>query len=197
MKKMKIGIMAAALFFTGMATSGQEFSIETDKTTVIWEGKGVGKSHTGNIAVKEGSISLENQLPVKGKIVIDMTSITNSDLDSDAMKQRLVGHLASDDFFGVDNYPVATFKILSSAKQDIGTVLVKGDLTIKGKTHPVEFVSEVSVAGKTVLFKGIIEVDRSLYDVKYGSGKFFDNLGDRAINDIFTLNFELLAEIKE
>ena len=38
-----------------------------------------------------------------------------------------------------------------------------------------------------------IELDRSEFDVKYGSGSFFDGLGDKLIYDDFNLTIELVA----
>lgn len=100
------------------------------------------------------------------------------------MRQKLVGHLNSDDFFSTSNFKTATLVISSATKFSNGVAQVKGKLTIKGITHPVNF--DVKQSGKTYTAK--VNVDRTLYDIRYGSGKFFDNLGDNTIDDIFTLD---------
>lgn len=192
--KLKIKIIALQVMIFLLFTAGlnaQQYVADASKTTLRWEGKGVGKSHNGGINIKEGALTLKDGVPVSGKFTIDMTSISNYDVNSESSKARLIGHLKSDDFFSVETYPEAVFVITGSNHKSDGNVHLKGDLTIKGKTHPVDFLAEYSDDGKSITYTGRIEVDRSLYDVRYGSGKFFDNLGDKTINDIFTLDFEL------
>ena len=189
------GLFASAIILFASATTllSQEYSADREKTVVKWEGKGVGKAHNGTIEVKSGSLFLESGLPVRGGVVVDMTSMVNLDLNSDSMKERLIGHLESDDFFSVADYPEAHFTITSSELKD-GLVHLRGDLKIKGKSHPAEFASEMSKVGEGYRFTGQLEFDRSLYDVRFGSGKFFDNLGDNLISDIITLDFDLFVK---
>ena len=118
-----------------------------------------------------------------------MNSITCEDMEGEWM-EKLVGHLKSDDFFGVATYPEATLVVKESTKIVNGKTTVKADLTIKGITHPVTF--EASQSSNT--FSAVITVDRTLYNVRYGSGKFFDNLGDKTIYDDFTLDVTLTAK---
>lgn len=185
-------LIVASLLMPGL--TAQEFKADLAKTNLTWEGKGVGKSHTGTVKLKAGTLMLKAGIPDNGLFVFDMTSLVNTDLSGN-MADRLIGHLASDDFFGVETYPEVKFKVLGSKALDGGKLLVKGELTIKGKTNPIEFTSEVMKSGDSYMFKGSVEVDRSLFDVKYGSGKFFENLGDKAINDIFTLDFDLYVNL--
>ena len=124
-----------------------------------------------------------------GSFVVDMTSITNTDLKDDDSNQKLVGHLKSDDFFGVEKYPTATFDLKESTKFSNGKATVSGEITIKGKKENISF--EVERSGKE--YSATVDIDRSKFDVRYGSKKFFDNLGDRAINDIFTLYITLFV----
>jgi len=186
-----IALQFVVFFAFSLLAGAQEYVADAPRTILKWEGKGVGKAHQGAISIKQGSLTIKDGVPVSGKFTIDMTSITNMDLGSESSKERLIGHLKSDDFFSVETFPEAHFIVTGSHPGSDGSVHVHGDLTIKGKTHPVEFLAESSFSGNSGTFKGRIEVDRSLYDVRYGSGKFFDNLGDKTINDIFTLDFEL------
>jgi polyisoprenoid-binding protein YceI len=196
MKKLVYGtiMQLAVAFIFSTVLSAQEYKVNTSKTVVKWEGsKVVAGSHEGTISVKSGSLSLEEGLIVSGNIVVDMTTINDTDLDG-AMKKRLEDHLKSDDFFGVEKFPLASLEVEESESIDDNNIKVYGMLTIKDRTNPVSFESSVVNEDNKILYKGTIEVDRSLYDVRFGSGKFFDNLGDKAINDIFTLEFELLLE---
>ncbi len=158
-------------------------SINTEASTIEWVGKKVTGKHTGTIKIKEGSFEFDGDKVVSGSFVIDMTSIENTDLSGN-MQGKLVGHLKSADFFDVANHPTATFKLHSM--NDEGSVY--GHLTIKGITKPISF--DASFEGNKASAK--IVVDRSKYDVRYGSGSFFDNLGDKAIYDEFTLNVNLV-----
>jgi polyisoprenoid-binding protein YceI len=118
-----------------------------------------------------------------------MTTITNTDLENENYNQKVVGHLKSDDFFGVEKYPSATFEVTGSSKFSNGKATLSGDITIKGKTESISF--EVVRAEKEYTAK--VEIDRSKFDVKYDSNSFFDNLGDKAIDDIFELEIKLIV----
>jgi len=166
----------------------QKAEVNTDKSNIEWLGKKIGGQHNGNIDIKSGYLELNNNAIVAGEFVIDMTTITNEDLKNETYNQKLVGHLKSDDFFGVANYPTAKFVVVKSSVDKNGKTIVTGDLTIKNKTEQISF--ETMVSGKT--FTSKIEIDRSKFDVKYGSNSFFDNLGDKAIEDMFTLDITLV-----
>jgi polyisoprenoid-binding protein YceI len=115
-----------------------------------------------------------------------MTSIKDDD-----SSERLEGHLKSDDFFGVEKHPLSRLVITESEAFDKGSALVKGNLTIKGITNPVEFRATMQETNEGISFFALITVDRSKYNVRYGSGSFFDNLGDKAIYDEFRVKVNL------
>lgn len=119
-----------------------------------------------------------------------MNTITNTDLENEEFNQKLVGHLKSEDFFGVDKYPTSTFTVTKATKFIAGKATVSGVLKIKENAEEISF--EVVKEGEKYLAK--IEIDRSKFNVRYGSNSFFDNLGDKAINDIFTLDISLVLE---
>jgi polyisoprenoid-binding protein YceI len=118
-----------------------------------------------------------------------MTSITVSDNN-----ERLTGHLKSDDFFGVEKYPTARLVVNESSSFDKGSATVKGDLTIKGITNPIEFKAAYQKKDDGSWFFANIVVDRTKYNIRYGSGSFFDNLGDKTIYDEFKLKVSLLVK---
>lgn len=182
--------MIASLFIAGTTLSAQSFTVDTKKSTLKWTGKKVAGEHYGYISLKSGSFEIKNNKIVKGTFEIDMNSITNTDIESEEYKAKLVGHLKSDDFFGVEKHPTAKLEISESSSFKDNKAKVSGKLTIKDITHPVDFVAEKSAKG----YSATIIVDRSKYDVKYGSGSFFDNLGDNMIYDDFTLEVKLIAQ---
>lgn len=184
-------VVALSVAFVQAVTN---YTADVKKSTIKWEGKKiVGGGHDGKINIKSGKLALDGKVLKGGEFVIDMNSMTCDDLTDAEYNGKLIGHLKSDDFFGTDKHPEAKFIIKSVTAKGDDKYDVKGDLTIKGKTNSVEFPATVKVNGNTVTANAAISVDRSKFDVKYGSGSFFDNLGDKAIDDIFTLNVSLVA----
>ena len=162
--------------------------IDISKSTVKWVGKKVTGSHEGNISIKEGHIHFDDNAFTGGNIVIDMSTIECTDLDGDS-KQNIENHLSSDDFFGVKKYPTANLEVISAekVKYSKNKYRVKGILEIKSIKNDVEF--EVVIDNS--LAKVELVIDRTKYDIKYGSGSFFDNLGDKMIYDDFSLSVSL------
>lgn len=187
--KTKNFVLAVMVMLSGSAMFAQKAEINTEKSSVEWLGKKIGGKHSGNIQLKSGYLELKEGEIVAGNFVVDMTSLTNFDLKDEGSSQKLVGHLKSDDFFGVETYPTATFELTQSSKFSSGKATVSGKITIKGKTESISF--DVVSTGNE--YTASIEIDRSKFDVKYGSNKFFDNLGDKAINDLFTLDVKLVV----
>jgi polyisoprenoid-binding protein YceI len=173
-----------AFSFTSLETITKEVKIEKSKVT--WKGYKVTGSHEGTIAIQSGTLKFEADVLVGGEFVIDMTSITNVDLQGE-YKDKLEGHLKSDDFFGVEKFPTATLVFKNVEVAGKNSYKVTGDLTIKGKTNPVTF--DFSVYGSKA--NATLKIDRSKYDVKYGSSSFFDNLKDKVIYDEFDLISDL------
>jgi polyisoprenoid-binding protein YceI len=167
----------------------QKLTADAAKTKLEWLGEKVTGKHEGTINLQSGWLSWNENKIQSGEFLIDMTSIaSNENLD------KLVGHLKSDDFFGVEKYPAAKLVITESTSFDKGTASVKGTLTIKGVTNPVEFKAAYQKKDDGSWFFANIVIDRTKYNVRYGSGSFFDNLGDKTIYDEFKLKVSLLVK---
>lgn len=180
-----ITIIALISFsFTTIERDKKEIKVENSK--VIWKGYKVTGSHEGTIALQSGILTFEADKLVGGEFVIDMTTITNTDLDGDN-KGKLEGHLKSDDFFGVTTFPTATLVFKDVKSTGKNSYAVTGDLTIKGIKNPVSF--DISVYGSKATAS--VKIDRTKFDVRYGSTSFFDNLKDKAIYDEFDLVTDL------
>lgn len=123
---------------------------------------------------------------------MDMTSIKNLDLEDPKKNGDLIGHLKSDDFFSVESHPVATFEVTGLTSGDAGT-MISGNLTIKGITHQVSFPAEVSLNEEGMSATAVFSFDRAKYDVRFNSGTFFENLGDKLIEDQIGLYLDLKA----
>jgi polyisoprenoid-binding protein YceI len=184
----------------GAAAAKTTTDLEFDAagSTVIWRAqKVVGDKHFGKIKIKEGRVSLgPNGEPVAARVVMDMRSITNEDLGSAKWNAKLIKHLKSDDFFAVSGNPVAVLAVTGVRKtaDDSGhTHMLKGDLTIRGVTRTVSFPARIELRAGEATASGELRVDRTDFGVRYGSGRFFQNLGDRMIADEFVLEFEIRA----
>jgi len=193
--KIKNLIVATGLALTAMSFTEKtvEYKVDAKKSNITWIGRKVTGEHTGNIHLATGTLLTDGKSVTGGSFEIDMNSITNTDMPDKGYQDKLIGHLKSDDFFSTDKFPKATFvikKITSTAKDQYN---LKGDLTIKGITHEVEFPAIIVNADKLVTAKATIKVDRTKYDIKYGSGSFFENLGDKAIDNEFEMNVALVA----
>jgi polyisoprenoid-binding protein YceI len=176
-----------------MQVLAADYKLDTSNSTVKWNGKKVTGEHYGTIDLKNGNLVVEDNKIKSGTFQMDMTTIVNEDLTNESTNKKLVGHLKSDDFFSVDKHPVSTF-VLKEVKHESGkTHVFTGDLIIKGITNPVTFDAEVVIDGDKLRAKGKIEVDRTLYDIKFRSGRFFSDLGDNLIYDTFTLDFDVVA----
>ena len=125
-----------------------------------------------------------------------MNTIVNTDLTDAGYNQKLIGHLKSDDFFGVAKYPQSTLEVKKVDFKSGNVYHFTADLTIKGITSPVEFDAEVIETSGQLTATGVLTVNRTKFGIKYGSGSFFEGLGDKMIYDDFTLSFKLVAANK-
>lgn len=184
-------------FIPCLYVNGQKtYVADMKETSIAWLGEKVTGEHNGNILLKSGTLTMNEKKIISAGFDIDMTTITNIDLEDAGWNKKLVDHLKSEDFFGVDTYPTASLRITNQPDFSKGTAIVKGDLTIKGITNPIEFRASMQKVEKGIRFYANIVVDRSKYNVRYGSGSFFDNLGDKTIYDEFKLKINMLVKLK-
>lgn len=195
MKAMFVYLLALLMPFLSTAhTSGpvDKYVADVTSSEITWKGYKVTGQHDGTVDLKNGTLIFENNLLIGGEFVIDMTTIKNSDMAGSGGAAKLEGHLKSDDFFSVTNHPAANFKITKVIPYGTaGNYRVAGDLTIKGITKPIKFMTIITNTGGVLTATADITIDRSEFDVRYGSGSFFDNLGDKALHDDFDLNVKL------
>ena len=189
MKKSLILIFCFSLIFGGKGTT---FSLDVDKSSLRWTGVKVTGSHWGYIMMKEGQVTVDGKNIISGNFTVDLDSMTEEDMGDGPWKGKLLNHLKSDDFFDVKNNPESVLKI-TSAVFNHGAYSIQGDLTIRGITHPIEFPAVVQFSDKGPKATGQIKIDRTLYGMKYKSGKFFPEIGDKMIYDEFTIDFEVKA----
>jgi len=182
----------ATVSFAFTAIAPESFSVNTSESQVVWTGYKVTGSHTGTIGIKSGSLDFEGNQLTGGKVIVDMSSISCTDLTGDYANQ-LVGHLKSDDFFNTAGFPEATLEVAQvNYNEATGSNKVRGNLTIKGITAPVEFTANVKEEMGKRVATADLTIDRTKYNARYGSGSFFENLGDKTIYDNFDLSVKLV-----
>ncbi len=167
--------------------SMKEIPMKKESGTITWNGKKVTGEHQGNIQISNGLLKFESGELSGGNIEVDMSSITCEDIKDAEYNKKLVNHLKSEDFFSTEKFPKATFEITSVMPAKGATYDVKGNLTIKGITKPLQFKLDRMEEKDKWNFKGKIVFDRTDYDVKFKSKKFFQSLGDKMIYDDVTL----------
>ncbi len=164
----------------------EKVPVKTSESTVTWKAYKVTGSHTGTVDLTEGALIFDEGTLTGGEFSVDMTTLISTDLEGE-YKEKLEGHLKSDDFFGVTENPTSKLVFNQVKATGKNSYEVTGDLTIKGITKPVTF--DVSIYGNKAT--ATMKIDRAQYNVRYGSGSFFENLGDKTIYDEFDLVVDL------
>lgn len=183
-------ISSLALFF---ATTISSVAIDNAASTITWKGYKVTGSHEGTIDVEKGNLEFTDGLLTGGSFAINMTSLKATDV-SGGMAQKLEGHLKSADFFGVEEHPLAMFTITKVVSRGTpGDYRITGDITIKEHTESIRFNATVTEADGVYTAKADLKLDRTDFDIRYGSGSFIDNLGDKTIYDEFDLGITLVT----
>jgi len=196
--KKQVSLFVAALALAGFAKAEMKAAASPLPVQggIEWTGYGVGKSHSGDVKLKSGKVDMKGKDIVGGEFVFDMKTLATPD------SEKLQGHLRSPDFFDVEKFTEAKFviksaKTLAKPAADGATHEITGDLTIKGKTNAITFPAQVTENGKMVVAKGAVTIaDRTSFDIKYNSAKFFDikKLGDKLIEDKIDIKLNLTAQ---
>jgi len=173
---------------TSSISFAQNLTLDTSISSLKWTGKELSTNeHYGSLIFKSGNLTLKDNKPLKGKFVVDMTSLKNLDLPED-YRPKLEGHLKSDDFFSVSKFPEAYLEMESATKRSENNFEIKGSLTIKEIKHPITF----TLLNNDDNWEANLVFDRSKYDVRFRSGSFFENLGDKLIYDDIVVETKLV-----
>ena len=182
-----------------MATKAPAYKLQPQLSTLGWEGKAVTHGHNGSMNFTDGELLVKGNALVGGTVTVDMKSLKALDIKDAESQGKFVGHMTSDDFFGVEKFPTSTFKIVSvtpikGAAKDAENATIAGDMTIKGVTQRISFPAKVGVKDGVAAASGKVTIDRTKFGLKYGSKTFFDSIGDKAIYDTFDLAFNVIAK---
>jgi rhodanese-related sulfurtransferase/polyisoprenoid-binding protein YceI len=174
--------------------------IDAAESRVEWLGRNLLNKHYGQIALKSGELRFDRGQLVTGEFTLDMRAIKCQDLEGDPLHDVLIAHLMSHDFFDVDLYPEARFVIIATepvagATPGAPNLAVRGELTLKNVSRAVNFVatSGLTTEGKPAA-QSAFPIDRTQWNVLYGSGKYFRHLGGHLINDLIEIQIRVVTK---
>jgi len=187
MRSLKSFSIVLLILFSFNIGNAQTSKINVNKSSIHWLGKKITGEHEGSLKFKDGYLTFKDKKLIKGFFTVDMTTLSNTDQTGDS-KLKLEKHLKSEDFFSTEKNTTSTLLFKSVASKGNNTYLVTADLTIKGITNSIQFdlVTAKNKATATLI------INRTKYDIKYGSGSYFDDLGDKTIYDDFEINVVLV-----
>jgi polyisoprenoid-binding protein YceI len=166
-------------------------AIDTKESVVTWKGSNLFGSHAGYVYTSKGELMIENGQLAGGTVEVDMNTIEDEKHGSNS---GLIKHLKDPDFFDVNKFPISTIAITGVASINDENKKITGNLTIKGITHPVTFTAKVEVKDGIVNANGKLVIDRTDWGIRYNSGKFFDNLKDKAISDDIEFHMTIVTK---
>ena len=182
----------------GTLSSNDTLQVDLDNSQISWIGRKVTGEHSGSLHLSNGWVVMDKNVLIGGKFIFDMTSISNTDIESLEWKLKLEDHLKSEDFFNVDSFPYAILEIKKhqplSDDQSASNNQILADLTIRGIKQELSFPISLKQSDAAFLAEGTMDIDRTLYNIQYKSGKFIEGLGDKLIYDDFTVQFMVQTE---
>jgi polyisoprenoid-binding protein YceI/rhodanese-related sulfurtransferase len=180
--------------------ASKTYQLIPDQSHLAWTGRGIGGSHTGTIKITAGSFQIMRGSPFKASFSVDMNSIANLDIKDPAWNEILIAHLKSDDFFDVEKFPAAqlevtAFKPVEGAKTGAANYRLAAKLTIKGITKEIEFPATVYLRDDgAISAEAHFDIDRTEWNILYGSGRFFEKLGRHLVHDLISLQISFVAD---
>ncbi|MGV8877861.1 MAG: YceI family protein [Sphingobacteriaceae bacterium] len=180
--------------FTIRIQQTETYNADVQKSNIEWIGRKVLGKHYGNLKLTSGVIYTVENVPADGNFIINMKSITNTDLTDEGYREKLIKYLKSEDFFSIGKNPTASFQVIRISGVGAGKINVEGRLTIKGIANEVDFPATYQISGNTLTATASnVKLDRTKFNIRYGAKSFFDSLADKAIDNDFELNIKLVA----
>lgn len=197
MRRLLTFISTVWVCFSYAQETEQKYVADAPSSKLEWTGKKLTGEHYGEIKLKVGELNFSKDKLVGGRFEMDMNSITCTDITDAKSNKRLVDHLKSEDFFSVVRNPTSNFVITSVEVKSATEYNVTGNLTIKGKTNPLSFPVKLRKENNSLLAEATMTFDRSMYDVKFGSQSFYENLGDKLVYDDIDIAIKLTLKKEE
>jgi len=176
-----------------LLTFAPPVTVDKTESSVTWHASKVTGSHFGNVPISDAKLDYNDGKITGGSFEMDMSNLTVEDLEDATSNKNLTNHLKSDDFFSVEKFPKASMKITNVKSVDGKTYEITSDLTIKGITAPVTFPATLAIVNGKMVTTAEIKFDRTVYDIKFRSGSYFEDLADKLIYDEVKLEVKLIS----
>jgi polyisoprenoid-binding protein YceI len=170
------------------------YGVDTAASVLNWHGEKLAYGHDGTIEITSGELSMKGDTLKAGNFVVDMKTIVETGEGKPEDKAKLAGHLMAADFFDAEKYPVSKFEITAAVKKD-GKYEVSGNLMIKDSTKNITFPADIKVEGDKVTATAEFTIDRTQWNVVYGSG-ISGAVGDNIISNDIKFKVNLVANKK-
>jgi len=173
--------------------------IDIQRSRIEWIGRNLLNRHFGTLRVRAGEIEVRHAAIARGKLTVDMDSIQNADVEDPALRKLLIAHLKSDDFFDVQRFPTAEFQLsnitaFADSKPGNPNTEIRGTLTLKSVSNNIAFPAIVAPTPDGLLaVDAHLDLDRTRWNVRYGSGKLYDKLGKHLVNDQISIELKLVT----
>jgi len=204
-----------------VSASASDYMINLDQSEINWNGFKPTGRHYGTIGIQDGQLAVENGKIVGGSFTMDMNNIDVQDLEGED-RQKLTGHLKSEDFFHVEEYPTAEFVITSIEEYQSGAVAsageddnmavvvneeevsefetenpthtITGNLTMRDTTLSVTFPAHVEMQGDQIMANAKLNIDRTNWNVSYNDeGDPVRVAKDKFIYNTVNVGFDITA----
>lgn len=186
-------------FLTEPELRDGSYRIDIETSRLEWIGRNLNKRHYGSIAIQAGELVIAGGKLSAGTIVLNMTKISNADLQDPGWRDMLIQHLISDDFFAVEMYPTASFRLdgwemQAEASPEAPQGILTGELTIRDVTRTISFPATVAPQQDgSIQAHAAFDIDRTLWNVCYGSCRLFEHLGMHLVHDMISLELFVVA----
>ena len=189
---------------TGSGDSKQSpsgiYKVDPNRSVVRWVGRNLLNQHNGTVGIASASLAIDQERLVGGDAILDMESIHCEDIEDPSLASMLISHLRTDDFFLVDSFPTAEFKLesaepLPDATPGSPNTNLLGSFTLRGQTQPLQFPATLGLNEEVIALQAHFDIDRVLWGSKYGSGRIYESLGKHIVNDRITISFQLIAPL--
>ncbi|MBS1516505.1 MAG: YceI family protein [Bacteroidetes bacterium] len=171
--------------------SGEKKEISKSDSRLEWTAEKVTGKHNGTVDITGGELFIDKNKITGGNFNIDFSTIKVLDIEDSESNAKLTNHLKSDDFFSVEKYPLGNFDITGLKNVSGNKYEITGNMTIKGIKKQITFPAEIEITDGKISAKADFNIDRTLWDIKFRSGKFFENLGDKLISDEFNIKLNI------
>jgi len=186
--------------FPKSAAADGTYLLDPQKSRVEWIGRSLNNRHIGQLAIIEGNLVVAAGRPLSADIIVDMHALTDFDLEDPTYRDMLIAHLKSDDFLAVDRFPTASLAISGwEVENEVFPIalggIATGELTIRGNRRPVRFPALAAPQPDgSIKVHAAFDIDRTLWDICYGSYRYFERLGMHLVHDIISLELFIVAK---